>query len=360
MVLFENKVRTDLNYAKNLDNTFDFYDRSARPEFQTARERLNDWFSRYPAKNQHKLKAEFKEEKKFKSAFYELFIHELFSQQGFELEVDPVIPNLGTPDFLASKNNLSIYIEATVSEEISDEKRRNENRKHVLFDSLNKIKSPDFFIGIDELEFKSKKQPNAKKIILFVENNIKKNNAVETEERLSKNNYSRLVNFFYIDEDIKISFKLYPKTESARGNINHRPIAHGPGETFIGGSESVIKSSCIKKARKYKRIGYPLIICANVLSFRGVDDIDINNAIVNKDGLFEQLKRDEILNTVGVLISSVNNHNLHVAKYWFLQNPYSLYKTDFDKFDLSYINVSNNQMGTIRKKGIGEILRIYE
>lgn len=46
--LFEDKDRSNLKYANYQHNSYEFYDNSAISDFISVRERLNDWFNRYP------------------------------------------------------------------------------------------------------------------------------------------------------------------------------------------------------------------------------------------------------------------------------------------------------------------------
>jgi len=55
----------------------------------------------------------------FDSAFNELFLHELFSKQGFKLQVNPILPDTTKrPDFLVSKDNFEFYLEAKVTTDV--------------------------------------------------------------------------------------------------------------------------------------------------------------------------------------------------------------------------------------------------
>lgn len=106
-MLFEDKIRTDSEPAKHISNSFDFCDRNAQPQVGKVRNILNHWFSRYPENEQNELKCRF--QKEFDSALYELFLHELFISQGFNVTVHPKLPHtVKTPDFLLSKRH---YIE---------------------------------------------------------------------------------------------------------------------------------------------------------------------------------------------------------------------------------------------------------
>lgn len=102
MKLFDDKIRTDDEPAKHLDNTYDFYDRSKSVPAGNVRNQLNTWFDNYPLAEKTELK------RRFQTAL--LFLHELFHRQGFSLEPHPVL--MGTtkrPDYLVKGHRKKNY-----------------------------------------------------------------------------------------------------------------------------------------------------------------------------------------------------------------------------------------------------------
>jgi len=154
--LFDDKVRVDLDPAHHNENSFDYYDRSARKDVSNVREKLNDWFSKFPTSEQVELKSRFK--KTFSSAYFELFIHELFRRQGFEILIHPEVPNTSRrPDFLMKKDGLEFYLEAKEAREKSEAQEALENRINQVYDSLNRTKSHEFYpdLIILKIEYKA-------------------------------------------------------------------------------------------------------------------------------------------------------------------------------------------------------------
>jgi len=58
--LFENNARTDMDYAKENENPYNFYDRIAIPKFVIVRDLMNEWFSEFPNGEKVELKQRFK------------------------------------------------------------------------------------------------------------------------------------------------------------------------------------------------------------------------------------------------------------------------------------------------------------
>jgi len=162
--IFEDKQRTDLNFANHLDDLFDFYDRSAKPEFAKVRATINEWFTNYPESEKSELKTRFR--KAFSPAFFELFIYQLFTKQGFTLTPHPQVPGTKkTPDFFAEKGNLSFYIEAIEATGISDAEAASNKKVNAIYDALSKLTIPNYWLIIEKLKIKSIQQPSSKRII---------------------------------------------------------------------------------------------------------------------------------------------------------------------------------------------------
>ena len=110
-LLFEDKERNDISPANHNINLYSYYDLSGRKDIGSVRNLLNKWFLNYPIQERSELKARFK--KTFSSTFFELFIHELFKSQGFDLTIHPILINsTKKPDYLIKKDDQEFYLEA--------------------------------------------------------------------------------------------------------------------------------------------------------------------------------------------------------------------------------------------------------
>jgi hypothetical protein len=375
--LFDEKIRVDLDPSLHNENTFDYYDRSARKDVSNVRQLLNEWFLGYPVSEQGELKSRFK--KTFSSAFYELFIYHLFRHQGFEIEIHPEIPNSNKrPDFLLKKGSVEFYLEAKEARDKSDNEEALEKRINQVYDSLNKIKSPNFFLKIDELILKSTKQPSTKKAIEKIETEIANFDPDVLTEKLTKFGLEKSAKIEYESDDLKLVVSLIPKIESARNLDTARPIGMYPIETFWGGSEDSIKDSFTKKSKRYGLLDKPYFICINAIGIKGEGDFDVESALWGslaytwstdpnnrnermerqRDGIFLDKTGPRCKNVSGVLVTKVMEFNLHAARHWFALHPFTDVPFDFSVFDLTHNFVSAGQVKTETKQTIGEILKI--
>ena len=81
--LFDSIERRYLEAARHNENVYDYYNTSARTDITIIRNTLEGWFLNYPEHEKKELKSRFK--KDFDSAFYELFLYELFSKLGVSI-----------------------------------------------------------------------------------------------------------------------------------------------------------------------------------------------------------------------------------------------------------------------------------
>lgn len=376
-VLFDEKQRVDVDPSHHNENTFNYYDRSARKDVSNIRQLLNKWYLGYPVNEQIELKSRFK--KTFSSAFYELFIYQLFKHQGFEIEIHPEIPNSNKrPDFLLKKETVEFYLEAKEARDKSKEEEASENRNNQVYDLLNKIKSPNFFLKIDELVLKTTRQPSIKKAIEKIETEVANYDPDALMEQLTKYGLDNGAKIEYESDDLKLIISLIPKIPSARNLNEGRPIGMYPIESFWGGSEESIKDSFTKKSKRYGMLDKPYFICINAIGIKGEGDFDVEGALWGslastwstdpnnknermerqRDGIFLDKTGPRCKNVTGVLVTKVMEFNIHVARHWFALHPFTDIPFEFSLFNLTHNYIGNGQVQKVSKQTIGEVLKM--
>ncbi len=375
--LFDDKERINMEYAKNHHNTYIFYDESNLREMSGVRNILNEWFDNYPSSEQAELKRRFKTE--FDSAFYELFLHELFLKQEFKLQIHPILPDTTKrPDFLVSKGDFEFYLEAKVTTDVSNEEQSKKNKCNTVYDELNKINSPNFWLmPEEEIIFKSNRQPSLKKAIKYIEKQLELFDVDEVTRAFESSNYLVLPKVMYEDNDLKIIFFIAPKPPIKRNELNVRPIASKPIFSFIGGSEESIKSAIKEKISRYGNVNKPYIIAINSLSLRETDNHDVYNALfgfgnlpidqsINKkatkenDGIFIGFNGWQNTRVSAVLITKVFTSNLNNAEHWLVKHPMAKNELDLEKLDLSFITLDEDRTVDNSQKQIKDIFDVTD
>lgn len=373
--LFPLKERIDLDAAFHNENTYNYYNRSARKEISKVRNLLNEWFSTYPENEQNELKARFK--KTFSSAFFELFIYQLFSNLGFQITIHPKIPGSSKkPDFLLIKGECQFYLEAKEARDISQEEQAQNNMINQLYDQLSKVRLSNFLIYIEELNLKSKKQPATKNIIKQIEEEATKHDPIIITKQIEREGLEGNKKFTYEDDDLKLIISLIPIIKDTTDPDSERAIGMYPFESINGGAQDSIKDSFFKKAKRYGILDKPYFICINAIGIKGNAEFDAENALwgslswtwstnpLNRDGRWTR-SRDGIFldetgprsqHVSGVLITKAFESNLHNVPYWFAKHPYPKTDFNFEVFDLSYFFVENGQIQKKEGKSTGQIL----
>ena len=139
-----------------------------------VRDRCERWFQRIPEGKRADLRGEFRStvDSAHDGAFFELFLHELFTDLGCEVEFQPSISGK-TPDFLLYGKNGPFIVEATVAGGTSNPLDLGPNEQKVL-DDLNKLRSPHFHLLYDVENTPNATPSSTKPSAKHVTNKVKK------------------------------------------------------------------------------------------------------------------------------------------------------------------------------------------
>jgi hypothetical protein len=152
-MLFDDIERTDKRSKNYSESTYRYYNQSARPGVAAMREMLERWFANFPEAGQAHLRGHFCSpiENQHQAAFFELYIHELLVRLGFAVEVHPAPGSVGTrPDYLATQEGTpKFYLEATLAGVPSADQQAAGSRTAVVYDAINTMESPNFFIKVE-------------------------------------------------------------------------------------------------------------------------------------------------------------------------------------------------------------------
>ena len=106
MPIFEELVRTEARPRRQNESSFEYLNTSARPGICAIRDLLETWFDHLPCGAQADISGRLRsrEDVQHKSAFFELFWHELLRSSGYEVQTHPSMADVATnPDFLARR-----------------------------------------------------------------------------------------------------------------------------------------------------------------------------------------------------------------------------------------------------------------
>ncbi|MGS2763760.1 hypothetical protein [Sinomicrobium sp. M5D2P9] len=378
MVLFDDTTERIDGPADNNENTYNYFHKSSRRDIGIIRNQLEKWFGQYPDVEKKELKGRFK--KDWESAFYELFLYNLFRKLGYEIKIHPKVEGTNKrPDFLISGKDHKIYVEAKVCYDQSEAERAYERKRNQFYDQLNKVRIRGFYLRIVELNFISNKQPKVKELITKIEGSIASYDPGSITGQLMEYGLGACPEITYGNEDFNIIIQPIPVDKPKRQKIIERPIGMFPFETFIGGGEKSLRESILKKAKRYGKFDLPYLICINALGKKTSKGDDMENVIWGtlqytystdprnrngrmtrkNDGIFFNGGEKRLRHLSGVLVTKVFSSNIPNASYWFYKNPFANNPLNVDPLDQGYNYVNNeNQIISAEGTNLDELLDI--
>ncbi len=284
--LFETRERDFAGPKTEAERTFDYYDRSTRDDIARVRALLDAWFSRYPVAHRNELRARIRTggDRAFDAATFELFLHELLVQLGYQVEVHPPVPGQkAQPDFAAVHPvDGKLYIEAVVATGLSEKDRAANARASIFYDVLNELDSRDFFLDL-HVKGSPRTPPPARKFRDWI------------EKRIRELDYDQVLRLQTSESDGDVPSWLF---EWEGWQIRVRPVAKmkhrgEPGGRAIGlrsyraaGVETwrPIRDAIRSKGRDHAAVDAPLVIAVNALNHY-TEEIDLPQALFGEEQL---------------------------------------------------------------------------
>lgn len=287
-MLFDQKPRKYMRPRRYSESYYEYIDRSARKACEHIRILLNDWFSHFPSYHQNDLKSRFcsSDDSEFLSAFFELYIYKLLLRLGFEMKIHPDIEGVSThPEFLVNLNNNPIfYFESTLAIGSHDELAA-EKLKNVVYDTINRMESPNFFIGAI-VQGTPKTPPPGAKWRKFLKIKLSELDPDQVAFHFMEGELKDLPSWRTEYDGWVVIFQAIPKSPEARGKPGTRPIGIRTEGSQARKSEINIRNVIEKKATKYGRLNLPYIISINIMH-EFCDNISIANALYGEEIIIE-------------------------------------------------------------------------
>jgi len=259
---------------------------------------LEEWFQHFPSQAKGDLRERFRSEddQHHFAAFFELYLFELFSRCGFEVEIHPEIGKKRThPDFKVFKDgNPLFYLEATLAK-ISKRKKSAQKRENRLIDAINEeIQSPNFFIGL-EIHNASPHDPPKNIICGFLKEKISDLDPDLIAEQFEKYGTEALPKWDWEYEDWRITFFPILKKKEIQGKPGRRPVGFiwwgfHQVTTHIG-----IREAIKFKSWKYGKLDLPCIVAINVLDESMATKDEITDALFGEEQVILTLHGNKII-----------------------------------------------------------------
>jgi len=286
MLLFDTPAGTDRGPAKHGEPHYDYLCRTGRLPFLRVREVMESWLAQFPSHHQEELtlRLRSRDNHHFEAAFFELYLHELFRRLGYSMEVHPRAGDRNKrPDFLATENRRgALLIEAASVCEMSDAARAAQARLNTVFDALNRVHCPDYFMEVECYGTLTSPLPGGKlrhELRRFL-------NSLDYEaarQVVSAGGLAKLPKFEFTHDGFRLEIGVLPVSPQKRGHPEHRPLGlYGPGEVRLVDNRTPLRDKLCQKAGHYGRLRRPLLIAINAAG-RHLDGIDVTEALFGKE-----------------------------------------------------------------------------
>lgn len=283
MNLFSSIERTCLGPRNYVETSFEYLDRSARPEAVRVRTVFEKWYGDFPDQDGD-LAARFRSRVDTQSAgaAFELFLHQLLLGLGCTVHVHPETESgKGTrPDFLVrDKDHREFYLEATVVTDRSETDRAAEARKHAVYQAIERVSCPNFYLLLD-VKGDPKTPPPAAKLRAFLKRWLE---SLDPDALIRDGiDAESLPRCTWKHDDWKIAFTAAPRSPERRGNPDIRVIGALMTEPRWVATWQSIRNSVVAKGNRYGNLGKPLVVAVNVGRF-DLDRIDEMNALFGQE-----------------------------------------------------------------------------
>jgi hypothetical protein len=267
MSLFDDIARTDLDDALWREPHFSYLNRSARSTFVTIRATLDEWFRHVPVERRNALRQRFRSlnNNQHDSALFELVLHEMLLRLGCTVVWEPTIGDRSTrPDFLVqTPDGQRFYLEATVVTGKSAEEAAAEARMNEVYDAINRLESPNFFIGV--CVFGAPRSPvPAKRLRRFLAARLAELDPDEVNARFNARDPDGLPRWRFEHDGWIVDFFPIPKRDEARGRPGIRPLAMFYNANVTLDIVEHVRKAVESKASRYGQLDLPYLIAVNV------------------------------------------------------------------------------------------------
>jgi len=266
-VLFSTSVRTDNTHKRALETEFAFLDRCSWVAMERVRTFIHQCVERYPVSERAELIARITsgDDRNFRSATFELFLHEYLSRQGFLLTPHPKLPGneSSRPDFkVESQDGSAFYLEAVSA---SRRDGRNPSGEALIESTLQLLENadhPNFFIEVASSGYPTS-QPSGRRLTQAVIAWLDSLDADSVLETFENNDIDLLPAMTWTHEEWELIVTAIPCRPDARGKPRRLIGMRNGGASWID-EWTPIRDAIMKKGRDYRTAELPLIIAVNM------------------------------------------------------------------------------------------------
>jgi hypothetical protein len=329
---FSDFQRTDELHKRRSESSFQYLDRSARPEIARVREYFCNAIQNYPLSERPELIARFQSgnESAFRSAAFEVLLFTGLSSIGFQLEPHPD-PGTGSekrPDFLVTApDGEQFFLEAVLAGERDGTDPGSQALIRTTIDRLDEAVHPNFLIDVDS-SGAPQTQPSSKLLIKVVHEWLDSLQVDQLHEVLQSFGLESMPILEWSHEAWNLTLRAIPLRPQRRGNAKRLIGASGDGARCINAWEP-LRAAVKSKANRYGELEKPLVVAINADAFN-LDPIDERQSLYGEECWIEVIGRPELGHADrqpnGAWRGPKGPQNRRASAVWFFNDltPYTL------------------------------------
>ncbi len=376
-MLFLEKTRTDSSHKSYIESEYEFLDRSSRAEISKVRDFLNFWLSKIPGDEVRQLISRMKlqDRRSFESASFEIALFAILSSLGCKVEIHPDLENGSNkrPDFhVTTPDGEGFYVEAVLASEFDVNEMAAEKRKNALLQAIEKIDSPNFFIGI-ESGGSPDTPPPGKALRGDLYKWLSELNPDDAIREYESKGSDALPVLKWQYEDWRIKFQAIPIKPERRGQGQRVIGLYSEGARWTNSWEP-IRNAILSKGGRYGKLSKPYVVAVNVDSsaLNRIDEIqalfgeeqftfspDSQELRVHRatNGAWVGPKGPQYTRVTGAwLFGNLNPYNIVSRKNNLYVNPHSPIAIPKALMHLNHSIVSNERMESINGRPLWDLL----
>lgn len=278
-MIFTDYERTDDSPKKMGESDFAFLDRSARPEIASIRGFVERLLEAYPQDEVVEMVARIQsgDNVAFRSAGFELIIHEFLMRLGYKLQPHPELKNGSEkkPDFhVVAPDGSEFYLEAVLAHEQRGENKAAQAMMKTVLDILDSEPHKNFCIAITSAG-EPTTQPGSRKLqreVLRWLDTLNPEEVLKTGNHLETNPKTEIKH-----EDWAMTITALALNPDRKAAPKRLIFSHGAQGGFVD-SASPIRTNLKDKGRRYGKLELPLVVALNFSAFN-LDVIDEMQAL---------------------------------------------------------------------------------
>jgi hypothetical protein len=326
---------------KYAESTFEYYEHSARRDIAQIKTVLEDWFAHFPAASRRDLHQRFRSgsDRQHYGAFFELYTHELLLRLGYTAEVHPDVPERTHPDFLVSRDGLRrFFVESTIGTQ-SDEEAGQQRLMDQVYDTLDRLKSPDFLLAL-RVHGAPKTAPAGARLRRDLERWLQTLDWAAVKQDWDIGGFDALPTYPWEHEGWSVLIQPIPKSPETRGSADVRPVALNMPVTAFGITADDDVKWAVSLKNKYGDLDLPFLLAINVMA-EFCDQYDVMNGLFGHetvifgpggtrpggrlhDGAWDGPRGPRNTSISAVMVyRDLKPWNMKDAVSWFVHNPWA-------------------------------------